>query len=49
MCFEYGLRFVETEESYTSQASFLDGDYLPKHGEKPKDWKPSGRRTKRGL
>ena len=28
---------------------FLDGVYLPKHGEKPKDWKPSGRRTKRGL
>ena len=49
MCLEYGLRFVETEESYTSKASFLDGDYLPKIGEKPKDWKPSGRRTKRGL
>ena len=49
MCLEYGLRFVETEESYTSKASFIDGDYLPKHGEKPQDWKPSGRRTKRGL
>ncbi len=49
LCSQYGLLFLETEESYTSKASFLDGDYLPKYGEKPKDWKPSGRRTKRGL
>ncbi|MGK7934488.1 MAG: IS200/IS605 family accessory protein TnpB-related protein, partial [Xenococcaceae cyanobacterium] len=49
MCEQYGIQFIETEESYTSQASFLDGDYLPKIGEKPSDWKPSGRRTKRGL
>ena len=49
LCSQYGIRFIETEESYTSKASFLDGDYLPKYGEKPKDWKPSGRRTKRGL
>lgn len=49
LCSEYGIRFVETEESYTSKASFLDGDSLPLHGEKPQDWKPSGRRTKRGL
>ena len=49
MCTEYGLRYVETEESYTSKASFIDGDYLPTIGEKPQDWKPSGRRTKRGL
>ncbi len=46
---QYGIEFIETEESYTSQASFLDGDYLPQYGEKPNDWKPSGRRTKRGL
>ena len=46
---EYGIEFIETEESYTSKASFLDGDYLPKYGERPKDWKPSGRRTSRGL
>ena len=46
---EYGIEFVETEESYTSKASFLDGDYMPLYGEKPKDWKPSGKRTKRGL
>ena len=49
MCEQYGIQFVETEESYTSKASFLDGDYLPTHGEKPSDWKPSGRRTKGGL
>ncbi|WP_237396751.1 hypothetical protein [Okeania sp. KiyG1] len=40
---------IETEESYTSIASFLDGDYLPIYGEKPDDWKPSGKRIKRGL
>ena len=34
---EYGIEFIETEESYTSQASFLDGDYLPIYGEKPCD------------
>jgi hypothetical protein len=28
------LQFVETEESYTSKASFLDNDFLPKYGEK---------------
>ena len=49
MCEQYDIQFIETEESYTSKASFLDGDYLPKYGEKPSDWKPSGRRTKRGL
>lgn len=42
---EIGVRFVETEESYTSKASFLDGDSLPVYGEKPDDWKPSGKRT----
>ncbi len=49
LCDQYGLRFVQTEESYTSKTSFLDGDYLPTLGEKPRDWKPSGRRVKRGL
>lgn len=28
----HGIRFIETEESYTSKASFLDGDSL-------EDWK----------
>lgn len=48
LCGEYGIDFVETEESYTSKASFLDGDSLPKYGEKPDNWKPSGARPKRG-
>ncbi|GGA05596.1 hypothetical protein [Okeania sp. KiyG1] len=29
--------------------SFLDGENLPNYGEKPNDWKPSGKRIKRGL
>lgn len=49
LCEQYGINFVETEEAYTSKASFLDNDVLPKYGEKPINWKPSGRRTKRGL
>lgn len=49
LCELFGLQFVETEESYTSQASFVDRDELPIFGEKPKGWKPSGKRTKRGL
>lgn len=44
LCQQYGIRFVETEESYTSKASFLDGDELPKFGEKPEGWEPSGKR-----
>jgi len=49
LCEQYGIRFIETEESYTSKASFVDGDYLPQYGEKPENWKPSGKRVKRGL
>ena len=49
LCEEYGIRFVETEEAYTSKASFLDGDSLPRHGEKPSQWKASGKRVQRGL
>ncbi|BAZ23532.1 transposase [Kalymmatonema gypsitolerans NIES-4073] len=48
LCNHNGIQFVETEESYTSKASFLDGDSLPKYGEKPDSWKPSGTRPKRG-
>nr|WP_293087361.1 transposase [Okeania sp. SIO3B5] len=29
LCLEYGIKFVETEESYTSKASFLGDDVLP--------------------
>lgn len=49
MCEIYGIQFVETEESYTSKASFLDNDALPVYGEKPEGWKSSGKRVKRGL
>ncbi|WP_293160210.1 transposase [Okeania sp. SIO2C9] len=47
LCELYGIEFIETEESYTSQASFLDDDFLPNYGEKPGSWKPSGKRIKR--
>ena len=49
LCEQYGIRFVETEESYTSKASFVDLDVLPKFCEKPEGWQPSGQRVKRGL
>jgi putative transposase len=49
LCEQYGIRFEETEESYTSKSSYLDNDELPKYGEKPNEWKPSGKRVKRGL
>jgi len=49
LCQQYGIRFIETEEAYTSAASYLDGDQLPKFGEKPNGYKPSGKRVKRGL
>jgi putative transposase len=49
LCEQYGIQFVETEESYTSKSSFLDGDILPSYGEKPNGWKASGKRTERGT
>ncbi|BAZ70165.1 transposase [Fischerella sp. NIES-4106] len=49
LCPEYGIVLTITEEAYTSKASYLDGDSLYKHGEKPAGWKPSGQRVKRGL
>lgn len=49
LCKQYGIQFVETEESYTSKSSFLDNDFLPTYGgEKPAGWKPSGKRGKKG-
>ena len=44
-----GIIFTETEEAYSSQASFLDQDQVPKYGEKPKGYKFNGKRIKRGL
>ncbi len=49
LCEQYGIKFVETEESYTSKASFLDSDELPTFGEKPGGWRESGKRVSRGL
>ncbi len=49
LCESYGIKFIETEESYTSKTSFLDGDFLPTFGAKPEGWKPSGKRVKRGM
>ena len=49
LCQLYGIEYIETEESYTSQASFLDGDSLPVFGKKSPGWKASGKRVKRGL
>lgn len=49
LCEEHNIKFVETEESYTSKASFIDGDFLPIFGEKPVGWKASGKRVKRGM
>lgn len=49
LCEQYGIQFVETEESYTSRSSFLDNDVLPKFGEKPEGWRSTGKRVQRGL
>lgn len=50
LCEQYGIKFVETEESYTSKASFVGNDFLPTYGAKPfTEWKSSGKRTHRGL
>ncbi len=49
LCQQYGIKFHETEESYTSQSSFLDNDTLPVFGNKPEGWKSSGKRVSRGL
>ncbi len=49
LCEQYGIEFIEQEEANTSAASFVDGDSLPKHGEKPEGWQSSGKRVKRGL
>ncbi|WP_071191893.1 hypothetical protein [Trichormus sp. NMC-1] len=38
LCEQYGIEFVETEESYTSKASFLDHDFLPKYGDAARSW-----------
>lgn len=44
-----GIIFIETEEAYSSKASYLDNDLVPKYGEKPQRYKFSGRRITRGT
>jgi IS605 OrfB family transposase len=50
LCERKGIEFIEQEESYTSKASFLDGDALPvDNADNPVTAKFSGKRVKRGL
>jgi putative transposase len=42
-----GIKVILTEEAYTSKASALDNDLLPKYGKKAPEF--SGKRVKRGL
>ena len=50
LCERYGMCYVEQEESYTSKASFLDLDEIPKYdAEKPYMGRFSGKRIRRGL
>ncbi|WP_211942446.1 RNA-guided endonuclease InsQ/TnpB family protein [Cylindrospermopsis raciborskii] len=49
LCKQYGIDFIETEESYTSQSSFFDCDNIPKFGEKPEGWEASGKGVSRGV
>ena len=47
---EYGIRFVLTEESYTSKADFLAKDYIPVYKENsPESYSFSGKQIQRGL
>ena len=45
----YGIRVIDREESYTSQASFIDSDDIPTYGQTKETPKFSGKRIKRGL
>ena len=50
LCKLYGLEFKLQEESYTSKASFFDGDEIPVYDkENPQEYIFSGKRIKRGL
>lgn len=46
---EKGIKVIETEESYTSKASFLDEDFIPTYGVDDSTAKFSGRRISRGM
>ena len=44
-----GIQVFLQEESYTSQVSFLEGDYIPTFKKDDSKKNPSGKRIKRGL
>ena len=50
LCKLYGINFYKQEESYTSKASFFDGDKIPIYNaDNPREYEFSGKRIKRGL
>lgn len=50
LCNQYGINFVQQEESYTSKASFFDNDKIPKwNPQNPVNATFSGKRLHRGL
>lgn len=50
LCQLENMQFVKQEESYTSKASFFDGDIIPLYNfDNPIDYEFSGKRIKRGL
>lgn len=50
LCEKYDMQYIEQEESYTSQASFLNLDFIPVYKpNEPYTGTFSGKRVKRGL
>lgn len=49
-CKKKGIEVIMREESYTSKASFIDDDFIPKFNPKnKKEYEFSGKRLKRGI
>lgn len=48
LSFENDIKYIENNESYTSKASFLDGDDIPNYGDE-NEYKFSGKRITRDL
>lgn len=49
-CKKKGIEVIMREESYTSKASFIDNDFIPKFDPKnKKEYEFSGKRLKRGI
>lgn len=48
-CLIRGIEVIEQEESYTSKASFVDGDEIPVYGKIDYEPQFSGKRIQRGL